>query len=95
MVVTRGQGALAGPTLFGVSVVGFAHMAWVYDHSAHFSFPFGARVGSSVDIHYAVVVDFAEVPWTMLGDTALGMLLPHRDTESTGFELVLSDLFWK
>jgi hypothetical protein len=44
MVVTRGQGALAGPTLFGVSVAGFGHMAWVYDHSACFSFPFGARV---------------------------------------------------
>ncbi|KAK2349730.1 hypothetical protein QL285_045596 [Trifolium repens] len=47
MVVTRGQGALARPTLFGVSVAGFAHMACVYDHSAHFSFPFGARVGSA------------------------------------------------
>jgi hypothetical protein len=47
MVVTRGQGALAGPTLFGASVARFAHMAWVYDHSAHFSFPFGARVGSA------------------------------------------------
>jgi hypothetical protein len=47
MVVTRGQGALAGPTLFGVSVAGFAHMACVYDHNAHFSFPFGARVGSA------------------------------------------------
>jgi hypothetical protein len=28
-------------------VAGFAHIAWVYDHSAHFSFPFGAHVGSA------------------------------------------------
>jgi hypothetical protein len=46
-VVTQGQEALAGPTLSGVSVAGCAHMAWVYDHNAHFSFPFGARVGSA------------------------------------------------
>ena len=53
MVVTRGQGALAGATLFGASVAGFAHMAWVYDHSAHFSFPFGALIGS-VDVPSSV-----------------------------------------
>ena len=72
MVVTRGQGVLAEPNLYRVSVAGFAHMAWVYDHSAYFSFPFGARVGSA-DVTSSVRI-------VLTGNDSKASVLPVLET---------------